>query len=125
MAALEAGEEPDWEAARRYIDAVVLDEIEDDLVEMCGVDTETDRSERWVETIKARLREDLERFRNDIQTDRDQIQRWELGPIRIFVSAGEWGDESDTDKGHGWLCRLVDSGALAAAGFTRVRKADL
>ena len=29
------------------------------------------------------------------------------------------------DGGHGWMCRLVDSGALTAAGFQRVRKATL
>jgi hypothetical protein len=34
-------------------------------------------------------------------------------------------DEADPDKGHGWMCRLVDSGVLAAAGFERVRKNEL
>jgi hypothetical protein len=33
LVALEPGEEPDWEEAERYIDALILEEIEDDLIE--------------------------------------------------------------------------------------------
>ncbi len=38
---------------------------------------------------------------------------------------GEPGDEADPDSPHGWMCRLVDSSALTAAGFKRVQKARL
>ena len=33
--------------------------------------------------------------------------------------------KADPYSGHGWMCRLVDASALAAAGFERVRKAEL
>ena len=36
LVALEPGEEPDWEEADRFIDALVIDEINDDLLELCG-----------------------------------------------------------------------------------------
>ena len=38
LVALEPGEAPDWAEAERYIDALVIDEIEDDLLELCGVE---------------------------------------------------------------------------------------
>jgi hypothetical protein len=38
---------------------------------------------------------------------------------------GSTEDEADPDAGHGWLCRLVDAGVLGAAGFSRVRKAEI
>lgn len=41
------------------------------------------------------------------------------------MTVGSYEDEFDPDRGHGWLCRLLDSGALGIAGFTRVRKYDL
>ena len=44
LVALEPGEEPDWEAAERFIDALMLEEIEDDLIEQAGVDTGRDRA---------------------------------------------------------------------------------
>lgn len=124
LAALEPGEVPDWEEAKRYIDALILDEIEDDLFELCGVDLRT-RRETWLATVKERLRSDLERFRADIEGDHDQIEEWDFLDGRIFASVGSPDDEADRDSGHGWMCRLLDSGALAAAGFARVRKAEL
>ena len=33
--------------------------------------------------------------------------------------------EADPDSGHGWMTRLVDVSALGAAGFSRVRKAEV
>jgi hypothetical protein len=33
--------------------------------------------------------------------------------------------EANPDASYGWLCRLVDVSALAAAGFRRVRQHDL
>jgi hypothetical protein len=101
-----------------------LDEIEDDLFELCGVDLRT-RRETWLATVKERLRSDLERFRADIEGDHDQIEEWDFLDGRIFASVGSPDDEADRDSGHGWMCRLLDSGALAAAGFARVRKAEL
>ena len=124
LAALEPGEVPDWEEAERYIDALVLEEIEDDLFELCGVDMRT-RRETWLATVKERLRSDLERFRADIEGDHDDIEEWDFLDGRIFASVGSPDDEADPDAGHGWMCRLLDSGALEAAGFARVRRAEL
>jgi hypothetical protein len=75
--------------------------------------------------VKARLREDLRRFREDIESDHDQIEEWDFRDGRIFASIGSFDDQADPDSGHGWLSRLVDSSASAAAGFSRVRKAQL
>jgi hypothetical protein len=125
LVALDPGEEPAWEEAERYIDALILEEIEDDLLELCGVDLDQDPREQWLATVKDRLQSDLERFRGDVEGDHDQIEQWSLRGGWIYVSIGIADDESDPDKGHGWMSRLVDSGALGAAGFERVRKADL
>jgi hypothetical protein len=71
------------------------------------------------------LLSDLERFRADIEGDHDEIEEWDFRGGRIFASVGSPDDKADPDKGHGWMCRLVDSGVLAAAGFERVRKTEL
>jgi hypothetical protein len=125
LVALEPGEEPDWEEAERYIDALVLEMLEDDLVELCGVDPDRDPRETWLETVKERLRSDLEQFRADVEGDHDEIEEWSFQGGSIFVSVGTEDDEADPDKGHGWMTRLVDSGVLAVANFERVRKADI
>ena len=125
LVALEPGEAPDWAEAERYIDALIIDEIEDDLLVLCGVDPENDPRDGWIETVKARLREDLRRFREDIETDHDQIEEWDFRDGRIFASIGSFDDQASPDSGHGWLSRLVDSSASAAAGFSRVRQAQL
>lgn len=125
LVALEPGEAPDWEEATRYLDALVLDEIEDDLLEMCGVEPDRDRRDTWLERVKSRLRDDLVRFRADIEGEHSQIDEWDYLDGRIFASTGTTEDESDPDAGHGWLCRLVDAGVLAAAGFSRVRKTEI
>jgi hypothetical protein len=75
--------------------------------------------------VKERLRTDLERFRTDIDGDHDEIEEWDFRDGRIFAAVGSFEDEADPDKGHGWMSRLVDVSALAAAGFSRVRKAEL
>ncbi len=125
LVALEPGEAPDWVEAAAYIDALILEEIEDDLLEQCGVSPEHDPRDTWLETVKSRLREDLRAFRADIENNHDAIEEWDFRDGRIFASIGSFEDESDPDSGHGWLCRLLDVGALAAAGFQRVRKAQL
>jgi hypothetical protein len=125
LVALEPGEAPDWAEGERYLDALVLDEIEDDLLELCGVDPERDPRESWLAHVQGRLREDLARFRGDIEGDHSQIEEWAYRDGRIFASSGTWEDESSPDSGHGWLCRLVDAGVLAAAGFSRVRKSEI
>jgi hypothetical protein len=125
LAALDPGEAPDWGEAARYVAALTLATIEDDLLEQCGVDTDADPEATWLETVKSRLLEDLDQLRDDIEGDHDEIQEWEFRDGRIFVSVGSAEDEADPDSGHGWLCRLLDSGALGAAGFARVRKAEL
>jgi hypothetical protein len=116
---------PDWDEAERYVDALVLVEIEDDLLELCGVRPDVDPRDSWLDTVKQRLRTDLEQFRADIDGDHDQIEEWGYVDGRVFASVGSFEDEADPLSGHGWMCRLVDSGALAAAGFARVRKAEL
>jgi hypothetical protein len=125
LVALEPGEEPDWSEALRYIDALAFEEIEDDLFEQCGVDVDHDRRETWLGTVKDRLRADLEAFRDDLEGDQDEIEEWEFRGGRIFVSVGTYEDEFDPVSGHGWMCRLTDSGALGIAGFERVRKYEL
>jgi hypothetical protein len=125
LAALEVGEEPDWSEAERYIDALELEEIEDDLLELCGVRPDTEPRETWLGTVKERLRSDLERFRADIEGDHDEIEEWDFRDGRIFASVGSVDDEANPDVGHGWLSRLVDSGVLTVAGFRRVRKTEL
>jgi hypothetical protein len=125
LVALEPGEAPDWAEAERYIDALIVDEIEDDLLVLCGVDPANDPRDGWIDTVKARLRDDLRRFRKDIESDHDQIEEWDFRDGRIFASIGTFDDQASPDSGHGWLSRLVDSSASAAAGFSRVRQAQL
>jgi len=125
LAALEPGEEPDWDEAGRYVDALVFDEIEDDLLEMCGVDTREPRHETWLDTVKQRLTADLAQFREAIEAGSGSIEVWEFREGRIFATVGSMEDEYDPDHPHGWMCRLLDSSALGAAGFVRVRKAEL
>jgi hypothetical protein len=125
LVALEPGEEPDWNEAQVYIDALAFEEIEDDLFELCGVDLEGDARDTWLDTVKARLSEDLRAFRADIEGQHKEIEEWDFLDGRIFASIGSTDDEADPDKGHGWMCRLFDAGALTAAGFTRVRKPEL
>ena len=60
-----------------------------------------------------------------MEENRDEIEEWSFRDGRIFASVGNLDDESDPNSGHGWMCRLVDSEALGAAGFERVRKAEL
>lgn len=125
LVALDPGEEPDWAEAERFIDALVLEEVEDDLLELCGVDPDTDPRDTWLATVKRRLREDLDRFRGALERGGEGIERWEFAGGRVLASEGSFADEADPDSPHGWLCRLVDAGVLAAAGFRRVRKAEL
>jgi hypothetical protein len=125
LVALEPEEAPDWAEADAYIDALILEEIEDDLLEQCGVNPRSDPRERWLDTVKERLREDLRAFREDVEGDHDEIEEWEFRDGRIFAAAGSYEDESNPDSGFGWFTRLLDSGVLAAAGFSRVRKAAL
>src|SRR5712691_5303035 len=56
LVALDPGEEPDWPESLRYIDALIFEEIEDDLFEQCGVDVAHDPRESWLPTVKERLR---------------------------------------------------------------------
>jgi len=125
LVALDPGEEPDWPESLRYIDALIFEEIEDDLFEQCGVDVAHNRRETWLGIVKERLRADLEAFRNDVEGDHDEIEEWEFRGGRIFATVGTYEDEFDPVSGHGWMCRLTDSGALGAAGFERVRKYEL
>jgi hypothetical protein len=125
LVALDPGEAPDWAEAEEYLDALVLDEVEDDLLVLCGVDPDRDPRDSWLSTVKERLRSDLEGFREDIEGDHDEIEEWDFRGGRIFASVGSFDDEADPDSGHGWMVRLLDAGVLAAAGFARVRKAQL
>jgi hypothetical protein len=125
LVVLEIGDEPDWAEAEHYIETLILEEIEDDLIELCGVDPDHDPRETWLAKVKERLRTDLARFRDDIEGDHDEIEEWDFRDGRIFASVGSFEDEGDPDSGHGWMCRLADSGALTVARFHRVRKVDL
>ncbi len=125
LVALEPGEVPDWAAAERLIDALILEELEDDVIEMCGVQPGRAPRETWLPTVQERLRSDLRRFRDDIEGNHDEIEEWDFLTGRVFAAIGSVEDESDPARGYGWMCRLVDVEALGAAGFDRVRKAEL
>jgi len=125
LVALDPGEEPDWAESLRYIDSLILEQIEDDLFEQSGVDLDSDRRETWLDTVKERLRSDLEAFRRDLEGLNDQIEEWDFRGGRIFVTVGSYEDEFDPNSGHGWMCRLADSGVLGIAGFARVRRPEL
>jgi hypothetical protein len=125
LVALDPGEEPDWPESERYVDALIFEEIEDDLFEQCGVDVDQDPRDTWLATLKERLRADLEAFRNDIEGEHDEIEEWDLRGGRIFATVGTYEDEFDPLSGHGWMCRLTDSGVLGVAGFERIRKYEL
>jgi hypothetical protein len=125
LVALDSGEEPDWSESLRYIDSLIFEQIEDDLFEQCGVDLDRDRRETWLDIVKDRLRSDVEAFRRDIEGDHEQIEEWDFRGGSIFVTVGSYEDESDPNSGHGWMCRLADSGVLGIAGFARVRKPEL
>ena len=75
--------------------------------------------------MQGRLRSDLEQFRADVEGDHDEIEEWDFLDGRIFASVGSTDDEANPDSGHGWMCRLVDSGVLTAARFRRVRKTEI
>ena len=125
LVALDPGEEPDWSESLRYVDSLIFEQIEDDLFEQCGVDLDRDRRETWLDIVKERLRSDVEAFRRDVEGDHEQIEEWDFRGGRIFVTVGSYEDEFDPNSGHGWMCRLVDSGALGIAGFVRVRRHEL
>jgi hypothetical protein len=125
LVALEPGEAPDWDEAGRFIAALVLEELGEDILALAGVDADSAARDTWLGRVQDRLRDDLARFRADIEADHDQIEEWDYLDGRIFASVGSTEDEADPDAGHGWLCRLVDAGVLGAAGFSRVRKAEI
>jgi len=125
LVALEPGEAPDWAEAEAYIDALEIEEIDDDLLVRCGVNPDRDPRESWIETVKERLRSDLEQFRADVEGAHDAIEEWDFRDGRVFAALGRYEDEANPESGHGWMTRLYDASALGAAGFTRVRKAEL
>jgi hypothetical protein len=125
LVALEPEEAPDWDEATRYIDALIIEEIEDDLLVLCGVDPNRDPPESWIETVKERLRADLESFRADIEANHDQIEEWDFRDGPVFAAIGSFDDQANPEVGFGWMSRLVDASVTAAAGLTRVRRADL
>src|SRR5262245_55555389 len=123
LEALEPGEEPDWDEAERFVDALVIEEISEDLLELCGVDPDHDPNDTWLETVQQRLRSDLAEFRADIEAN-DQIEQWAFLDGTVFATSGSPEDEADPLSPHGWMCRLQDAEVLGAAGFVRVRKAE-
>jgi hypothetical protein len=122
LVGLEGGRAPNWGEAIRYLSSLVLEELEDDLLEQCGVDTARDPQSTWLDKAKRRLRDDLESFRADIAGDHDTIEEWDFLGGRIFAAFGSFDDDANPDTGYGWMCRLVDAGVLQSAGFYRVRK---
>ena len=125
LVVLDPGEEPSWDDAARFLEALILEEIEDDLLEQCGVDTKNDPRDTWLATVKERLRSDLASFRRDVEELHDQIEQWTYRDARVFASVGTFEDEADPESGHGWLCRLLDASVLGAAGFVRIQKVRL
>jgi hypothetical protein len=125
LVGLEPSETPDWDGAARYVDALIIEEIEDDLLMLCGVDPDRDARDGWIETVKERLRADLESFRTDVEANHDEIEEWDFRDGSVFAAIGSFDDQANPDNGFGWMTRLVDASALNAAGFSRVRKAQL
>ena len=122
LVGLEAGAAPDWDQAAHYLGSLILEEIEDDLVEQCGVDVARQPRDTWLDRVKERLRQDLASVRADIDGSHDQIEEWDFHGSRIFAAVGSFDDDSNPLSGYGWLCRLVDASVLQAGGFYRVRK---
>ena len=122
LVGLEAGQAPDWEEASLYLESLILEELEDDLIEQCGVHPGRDRQETWLDIVKRRLRNDLDSFRTEVEGLHDEIEEWVFRGARIFATVGRFDDDVNPSSGFGWMCRLVDSGVLLAAGFYRARK---
>jgi hypothetical protein len=122
LVGLEAGQAADWDEARRYLDSLILEEIEDDLLEQCGVDARHDPQQTWLVTVKHRLGDDLESFRSGVEDRNGEIEEWDFRGGRTFAAVGRFDDDSNPVSGYGWMCRLVDAGVLQAGGFRRVRK---
>lgn len=122
LVGLAAGEAPDWGEAGRYLESLIIEELEDDLFEQCGVDTRHVPPERWLDGVKERLRADLDSVRADIDGPHDQVEEWDFQGGRIFAAVGSFDDDSNPLSGYGWLCRLVDASVLQAGGFYRARK---
>jgi hypothetical protein len=125
LVALEPGEVPDWAEAEAYLDALGLEEIHDDLLVRSGVSPNRDPESSWLDIVKDRLRADLEQFRADVESNHDEIEEWDFRDGRVFAAVGSYDDEASAESGHGWMTRLYDAGVLGAAGFSRVRKAEL
>jgi hypothetical protein len=125
LVALEPGEAPDWAGAERYLEALEIEEIGDDLLVRCGVNPDRDPQESWIGTVRERLRADLDAFRADVEGPHDQIEEWDFRDGRVFAAVGSFESESDPLSGHGWMTRLIDASALRAAGFVWERKAEL
>lgn len=122
LVGLEAGQAADWNGAETYLDSLILEEIEDDLFEQCGVDTRRDPHETWLETVKERLHDDLDSFRTGVEASHREIEEWDFRGGKIFAAVGRIDDDSNPFSAYGWICRLVDAGVLQAGGFKRVRK---
>ena len=122
LVGLEGGQAPDWEGAVRYLDSLILEELEDDLLEQCGVNPRRDPQRTWLDKAKRRLRHDLESFRADIECNHDRVEEWDFRSGRIFAALGSFDDDANPLSSYGWMCRLVDAGVLQAAGFNRARK---
>jgi hypothetical protein len=122
LVGLDSGEAPDWEGATSYLESLILEELEDDLIEQCGVDTRHVPQEGWLALVKQRLREDLSSLRADIEGPHDDVEEWDYHGGKIFAALGRFDDDSNPLSGYGWLCRLVDASVLQAGGFYRVRK---
>ena len=125
LMALEPGEAPDWTEAQQFLDALELEEIHDDLLVRSGVHPNRDAQDAWLGIVKERLSADLEQFRADVDGNHDQIEEWDFRDGRVFAAVGSYEDEANPESGHGWMTRLYDAGVLEAAGFRRVRKAEL
>lgn len=121
LVGLDSGEAPDWEESARYLKSLILEELEDDLIEQCGVDTRHVPRDRWLGRVKQRLRNDLDHLRADIEGTHGQVEEWEFNGSTIFAAIGSFDDDLNPLSAYGWLCRLVDGSVLQAAGFYRVR----
>jgi hypothetical protein len=111
LVGLEAGQAPSWEEATRYLDSLILEELEDDLLEQCGVNPGRDPQRTWLDKAKRRLRDDLDSFRGDIERDHDQTEEWDFRGAR---SSQRLGASTTTRTPTAATAGCADSSTLAS-----------
>jgi ribosomal protein L37E len=61
----------------------------------CGFDTRRDPQERWLDSVKRRLRDDLDSCHTDAEGFHDEIEEWDFEGSRIVAAVGSFDDDSN------------------------------